>query len=115
MPDQYTKQAKEIVNAIIKDICDRSGIGDEWDSIDKGTQNSIISEWKDLIIRILSKSEVKESRQLQKLDKPNDDSIQIHIKGKCFHCECGCNLFHHEYVDDNIYTCNACHREYTGS
>jgi hypothetical protein len=47
--------AEEIVNEIINDICDRSGIGDEWDNLDKDVEEEIIDGWKEIILEILSR------------------------------------------------------------
>lgn len=30
-----------------------------------------------------------------------------------FHCECGCNVFHHPEEKPTVYECNACRRWYT--
>ena len=47
-------------------------------------------------------------------ENPNYESSFIKIKGKYFKCKCGCNLFHHKYINKNIYTCNCCNEDYEG-
>jgi len=56
MNNKILKISKEIVNIIANDISDRSGIGDEWDNIDINIQEEIIDEWKEIIIKILTKN-----------------------------------------------------------
>lgn len=54
----------------------------------------------------------KKPKKLSKIDYSSSSFVKI--EGKSFKCNCGCNLFHHEYEDKNIYTCNACSQEYQG-
>lgn len=35
-------------------------------------------------------------------------NILLKVAGKSFHCECGCNVFHHPGTDADEYSCNAC-------
>jgi hypothetical protein len=44
------------------------------------------------------------------------ENVMVKINGKSFHCECGCNVFHHpdEEHGNEIYICNACELEYKG-
>lgn len=51
--------AKNIVNAILDDISDRRGIGDEWDGIDEDIQDKIKEKWEE-IINVILKEEVAE-------------------------------------------------------
>ena len=45
-----TTQVKvEIVEEIIHDLNDRSGLGDEWDQIDKFTQSEIRQKWEYIV------------------------------------------------------------------
>lgn len=39
------EQARDIVDALINDLRDRSGLGNEWEQIDKETQDEIIATW----------------------------------------------------------------------
>lgn len=43
-------QAEQIVHDIIKDIMDRAGIGDEFQSIDPDIREEIFNEWVDIIM-----------------------------------------------------------------
>ncbi len=36
---------KNIVNDIIEDICDRKGLGNEWENIDEDIQEEIKEKW----------------------------------------------------------------------
>lgn len=42
-----------IVGKIIDDICDRKGLGDEWDCLDSAIQSEIRQEWVKIIIDTL--------------------------------------------------------------
>ena len=44
----------QIVNEIIKDLSDRCGLGDEWESIDEDIQEEIITEWIKIVDKVLS-------------------------------------------------------------
>ena len=44
-----SKMAKKAVNAIIYDLSDRKGLGDEWDQIDSDTLKEIKDEWAKMI------------------------------------------------------------------
>lgn len=46
---------RKIVEAIIKDLKDRSGIGDEWSQIDESTQIDIRLEWMEITKNIIDK------------------------------------------------------------
>ena len=39
----------KIVDAIINDILDRKGLGDEWTSLDTNIQNEIKARWEECI------------------------------------------------------------------
>lgn len=41
---------KHIINKIIDSIKDRSGVGDEWQSLDVDIENEIRIEWKTIIM-----------------------------------------------------------------
>lgn len=43
-------QANRIVELILEDLCDRSGLGDEWSNIDDSVQAEIRTEWASIII-----------------------------------------------------------------
>ena len=45
---------KNIINEIIEDIQDRSGLGDEWDNIDKNIQKEIKEKWFEIINKKLN-------------------------------------------------------------
>jgi hypothetical protein len=49
------KTIDKIISAIISDIADRSGLGDEWDQIDSNIKNEIIKEWKEIIKYFIEK------------------------------------------------------------
>ncbi len=41
--------SKDIVLAIIDDMCDRSALGNAWEEIDPDIQEEIISDWIDIV------------------------------------------------------------------
>lgn len=43
------KIAENVVNDIVSDIEDRSGLGNEWEQIDDGVKQEIIESWKDIV------------------------------------------------------------------
>jgi len=43
--DQAEKAAREIIS----DLADRSGLGNEWDQIEKDIQEEILDTWTDII------------------------------------------------------------------
>jgi hypothetical protein len=45
-----TKTAKKIVNKIVRDICDRSGLQNEWEALDEDIQKEIKDTWAKIII-----------------------------------------------------------------
>lgn len=45
------EKAIKAVNAIVDDITDRSGIGNEWEAIDEKTQGDIIATWVGIIVK----------------------------------------------------------------
>lgn len=53
----HKKLAKKIVKAIIRDIEDRSGIGNEWEQIDPDIQDEIRKEWKKKIVSVLDENQ----------------------------------------------------------
>jgi len=71
---------------------------------------------KELISKINNLLEMlNPNKKLRKLDKIDySKSSFINIDGVNFRCSCGCNVFHHEYADESIYTCNICNTEYKG-
>lgn len=38
--------AKAVVNRIVVDLCDRSGLQNEWDEIDESTRREIRAQWR---------------------------------------------------------------------
>ena len=50
------KTAASIVVTIIDDICDRQGLGNEWERIDSTIQAEIIEEWVTKIMAIDEKA-----------------------------------------------------------
>jgi len=46
--DQNT--ASDIVDAIVDDICDLAGLGNEWESIDEKIQDEIKERWIEIIM-----------------------------------------------------------------
>lgn len=51
----HVKTARCIAQSIADDIEGRSGIGDEWCQIDRGTQREILRTWTEIIEGELSK------------------------------------------------------------
>lgn len=47
--------AKKIVNDILDDLSDRSGLSNEWDMIDEEIQEEIIATWVNIVERHLQK------------------------------------------------------------
>ncbi len=47
--------SKQIVNDILDDLSDRSGLSDEWDNIDEEIQEEIIATWVNIVERHLKK------------------------------------------------------------
>ena len=47
--EEKQKISRRIVDLIIRDISDRSGIGDEWDQIDNECKKEIKDEWRRII------------------------------------------------------------------
>ncbi len=43
------KTSKNIVDELLKDLSDRSGLGDEWSSIDNHTQKELKKKWNELV------------------------------------------------------------------
>lgn len=63
-----------IVKKLVCDITDRSGLGDEWDQIDKGTQKTIEHEWHKIIRNAL----LSEHDTLTKmLSMKQDDWLEV--------------------------------------
>lgn len=48
-------KAQQIVQAIENDISGRKGIGDELDAIDSGIREEMLTEWLEIVNRILNK------------------------------------------------------------
>lgn len=46
------EKAQAMVAAIIRDISNRSGLGDAWDEIDDETQDEIRKAWAEVIFEI---------------------------------------------------------------
>ena len=44
---------RKIVDAIIKDLCDRRGLRQEFEQIDADTQEEIRRTWEDIVAKIL--------------------------------------------------------------
>ena len=44
------KTAKSIVNKIVKDLCDRGGLQNEWDNIDADIQKEIKQTWAKIVM-----------------------------------------------------------------
>jgi len=49
--ESLPEKAIKAVNAIVEDITDRSGIGNEWEGMDEETQGEIIATWVGIIVR----------------------------------------------------------------
>lgn len=47
--DLAVSRAEEIAFAILTDITNRGGIGDEWDQIDGETQDEVLKSWVDIV------------------------------------------------------------------
>ncbi len=50
---ELVKQANLIITAILYDLTDRKGIGNEWEAIDDEIQRDIKKEWRKKIVEIL--------------------------------------------------------------
>ena len=48
MDEVFKHAAEEIVESIVKDIRNRKGLKNEWDSIDKDLQQEICEEWQSI-------------------------------------------------------------------
>ena len=44
------QQARKIVKAIISDLSDRSGLGNEWEMCDSDIQKEIIESWIEILL-----------------------------------------------------------------
>lgn len=44
-------KAEKIVDKLIEDLTDRSGLQNEWDALDEETQAEIRGAWRDIILR----------------------------------------------------------------
>ena len=44
------KTAKSIVNKIVNDLCNRSGLQNEWDNIDADIQKEIKKTWMEIVM-----------------------------------------------------------------
>jgi len=44
-------EARRVVDELINDLTDRSGLRQEWDRIDKGTQDEIRQAWTEIILQ----------------------------------------------------------------
>ncbi len=51
------KIAKKIVEEIVGDLTDRSGLEDEWENIDDDTLEEILEKWKNIVIMNMTKQE----------------------------------------------------------
>jgi hypothetical protein len=49
-------RAEQIVDAIIADVCDRSGLQNEWEAIDSGIQAEIRAAWMLIVRRAIEKA-----------------------------------------------------------
>ena len=49
MSTMNKQRADEIVNEILNDLTDRSGLGNEWDNIDSDIQKEIKEAWAEII------------------------------------------------------------------
>lgn len=52
--DTLSKAAKKIIKLIEQDITDRSGIGNEWETIDDECKKEIRDEWQQIIVDEIS-------------------------------------------------------------
>jgi hypothetical protein len=55
--DRMEHLSKLIVNLLLRDLQDRSGLNDEWDQIDEGMQQEIREEWERLALKELRRYE----------------------------------------------------------
>jgi hypothetical protein len=51
--DHEERIAQRAVDNILKDLTDRSGLGNAWEDIDEDIQEEIKEEWRQIIIREL--------------------------------------------------------------
>lgn len=61
--------AKNIVKKIVEDLCDRLGLQNEWDNIDKDTQKEIIKCWEKIASKEIRSGE---SEALDEYAKESD-------------------------------------------
>lgn len=52
--DMQEKRATTVVNNIVEDLLDRSGLGDEWENIDDDIKEEIKKEWVKICIKDMS-------------------------------------------------------------
>lgn len=51
------EKIRDAVAAIVADLTDRKGLGDEWDQIDSSTQHDIMDEWVEIIENTITEKE----------------------------------------------------------
>jgi hypothetical protein len=68
--------AEQIVNAIIEDLTDRSGLSNEWINIDKEIQQEIKDEWCTIIITKLENYNDENQQEI------NDNKWMDRISGE---------------------------------
>ena len=49
------KQARQIVEEIVVDLCGRSGLQNEWEQIDPETTNEIMDKWVAIVLRVAAR------------------------------------------------------------
>lgn len=54
MPTELTNVINKMINELIEDICDRRGIGVEFETIDEETVKEIKKDWANIIYKNLS-------------------------------------------------------------
>jgi hypothetical protein len=56
-----TSPAQRAVNEIVRDLRDRQGLGDQWDSIDTRILSQIRAKWRKIINEALRQAEAKKA------------------------------------------------------
>ena len=91
------KIAAQIVDEIIKDICDRSGLQNDWENIDEELQIEIKLAWIKIINRFQMSKDIVKKDELQTLKCPRCNKTD-----PLFVCkECYQDLLHKIQVAEN--------------
>ena len=82
--NDYARRVAEAALAeIIKDLCDRSGIGDEWDQVDVDVRNAIMRDWRTFIVQAIngaappSEQDKADAARYRWLRQDNADALYV--------------------------------------